>query len=55
MLADAIAFQSAPAARCPRCQDTSAELCAEHSPAWSLIQAYRRLAADLGEATGDDR
>jgi hypothetical protein len=55
MLADAIAYQSAPADGCPRCQGTPAELCGEHSPAWSVIQAYRQLAADLGEeVTGDD-
>jgi hypothetical protein len=54
MLADAIAYNSAVAARCPRCQGTPAELCEQHSPAWSVIQAYRRLAADLGEATDDD-
>jgi hypothetical protein len=54
MLADAIAYHSAPADGCPRCQGTPAELCPEHSPAWSVIQAYRQLAADLGEVTGDD-
>jgi hypothetical protein len=55
MLADAIAYTSAPAAGCPRCQGTPDQACEEHSPAWSVIQAYRRLAADLGEVTGDDR
>ena len=55
MLADAIAYQSAPADGCPRCQGNPAELCGEHSPAWSVIQAYRQLAADLGEeVTGGD-
>ena len=54
MLADAIAHQSAPADGCPRCQGTPAEQCPEHSPAWSQVQAYRQLAADLGEVTGDD-
>ena len=54
MLADAIAYQSAPADGCPRCQGTPAEQCPGHSPAWSVIQAYRQLAADLGEVTGDD-
>jgi hypothetical protein len=54
MLADAIAYNSAPAAGCPCCQGTPAERCGEHSPAWSVIQAYRQLAADLGEANGDD-
>jgi hypothetical protein len=55
MLADAIAHTSAPATGCPRCQGNPAELCQEHSPAWSVIQAYRQLAADLGEVTGDER
>jgi hypothetical protein len=55
MLTDAIMYTSAPAAGCPRCQGTPAERCDEHSPAWSQIEAYRRLAADLEEATGDDR
>jgi hypothetical protein len=55
MLADAIAHQSAPADSCPRCQGNPAELCQEHSPAWSVIQAYRQLAADLGEVTSDER
>ena len=55
MLADAIAYNSAPADGCPRCQGNPAELCPEHSPAWSVIQAYRQLAADLGEVTGDER
>jgi hypothetical protein len=54
MLADAIAYTSAPAAGCPRCQGTPAQLCDEHSRAWSVIQAYRRLAADLGEVDGND-
>ncbi len=54
MLADAIAYQSAPAEGCPCCQGNPAELCQEHSSAWSVIQAYRQLAADLGEVTGDD-
>jgi hypothetical protein len=52
MLADAIAHRSAPADGCPRCQGTRAEQCPEHSPAWSQVQAYRQLAADLG---GGDR
>jgi hypothetical protein len=56
MLADAIAYQSAPADGCPSCQGTPAEQCPEHSLAWSQVQAYRQLAADLGEGvTGDDR
>jgi hypothetical protein len=54
MLADAITYQCAPAEGCPCCQGSPAELCQEHSPAWSVIQAYRQLAADLGEVTGDD-
>ena len=55
MLADAIAYQSVPAEGCPCCQGTPAEPCQEHSAAWSQVQAYRQLAADLGEEmTGDD-
>ena len=54
MLADAIAYQSSAADDCPRCQGNPAELCPEHSSVWSVIQAYRQLAADLGEVTGDD-
>jgi len=55
MLADAIAYQSAPSDGCPICQGSSAQACDQHSPAWSVIQACRQLAADLGEVTGDER
>ena len=55
MLTDAITYRSAPAEGCPCCQGSPAEMCQEHSPAWSVIQAYRQLAADLGEVTGDER
>ena len=55
MLADAIAYQSAHADGCSRCQGNPAEWCQEHSPAWSVIQAYQQLAADLGEVTDDER
>jgi hypothetical protein len=55
MLAVAITYHGA-AAGCPICQGIPAERCDEHSPAWSVIQAYRQLAAaDLGEVTSDER
>ena len=53
MLAVAITYHGA-AAGCPICQGIPAERCDEHSPAWSVIQAYRQLAANLGEVTGGD-
>jgi hypothetical protein len=55
MLADAIAYQSGRADGCPYCKGSPAELCQEHSPAASVIQAYEQLAADLGEVTGVER
>ena len=52
MLADAIAYQEAGTGQCPVCRGHLAEDCAEHSPAWSLVESYRSLVQDLdgGEA-----
>jgi len=54
MLADAIAYRCADAAWCPRCQGSPLEDCPEHSAAWTLTEAYRQLARDLGEDIADD-
>jgi hypothetical protein len=51
MAADAIAYRRT-AAGCPRCPQGPAGDCAEHSPDYAQIEAYRQLAADLITAGG---
>jgi hypothetical protein len=47
MLADAITYRRSGTGQCPVCRGHLAEDCAEHSPAWSLVESYRSLVHDL--------
>jgi hypothetical protein len=52
MAADAIAYRHAAVTGCPRCRQSPAGECPEHSPDSALIESYRQLAADLTSAGG---
>jgi hypothetical protein len=52
MAADAIAYRRAAVTACPRCRQSPAGECPEHSPDYALIEAYGQLAADLTSAGG---